>query len=42
MNRGKGKPSADVYKFHPTAKKPKSTAKPATAADLERLFGKAK
>jgi len=39
MNRGKGQPSKDPYKFHPFAKKPKSAARPATKSDLARLFG---
>ena len=37
--REKGKPAADVYRFHPYATKPKPAARPATPADLERLFG---
>jgi hypothetical protein len=39
-HREKGKPAHDVYRFHPYATKPKPVARPATAADLEALFGK--
>jgi hypothetical protein len=37
MNREKGKPVQDVYKYHPFAKKP--PPRQATAAEIAALFG---
>lgn len=39
-HREKGKPASDIYTFHPHRHRPKPVARPATPADLERLFGK--
>lgn len=38
-NKPKEKPTADAYKFHPYAKKPKAPARQATPEDMKRLFG---